>query len=162
MGAERNDPGSEQPALRCEDALVMLMGYLDGELSGQEVRQIEDHLAVCVDCRSEERAYRRLGEVTEEMIETARPSVDPNAAWAGIYSRLERRVGWLLTGLGLTLLLLFVGWNMVSELLMDSSAPLSVRLGIGALTAGGIVLLVSFVRERLFRDRTERYREIQR
>ncbi len=162
MATERPGTGGEKRALRCQEARVMLMGFLDGELSPQEVRQIEDHLAVCVDCRSEERAYRRLGKVTEEMIEAGRPSANADVAWAGIYSRIERRIGWFLTWAGLTVLTLFGLWQMINGFLLDASAPLALRVGTGGLLAGGVILLISFVRERLFHRRTERYREVQR
>ena len=162
MGADRPVSGAERRTLRCEESRVMIMGYLDGELEAEEVRRLEDHLAVCVDCRSEERAYRRLGKVTEEMIEAGRPIVNHDAAWAGIYSRLERRLGWILMWAGLTVLTLFGGWHFVNGFLLDPAVPLTLRLGTGALTGGAIILFVSFVRERLFRYRTERYREVQR
>lgn len=162
MATERPGMGDEKRALRCQQARVMLMGYLDGELSSQHVRQIEDHLAVCVDCRSEERAYRRLGKVTEEMIEARRPSANADVAWAGIYWRIERRIGWLVASAGLTVLTLFGLWRLINGFLLDPSAPLALRVGTGGLLVGGVILLVSFVRERLFHRRTERYREVQR
>ena len=162
MATERPGTGGEQRALRCQEARVMLMGFLDGELSPQEVRGIEDHLAVCVDCRSEERAYRRLGKVTEEMIEAGRPEASADVAWVGIYSRIERRIGWFLAWAGLTVLTLFGLWQMINGFLLDASAPLALRVGTGGLLVGGVILLISFVRERLFHRRTERYREVQR
>ncbi len=157
----QHDPGLRR-VLRCEETRVLLMGYIDGELSPSMVQKVEDHLALCVECRGEERAYRRLGEVTEEMIVRSAPNVALDEAWAGIYSRLERRVGWILMSVGLTVLTLFGAWELLQEFLLEPDVPLVARLGVGTLVVGSVVLLVSFLRERLYRDRTERYREVER
>lgn len=161
-GRDRKPDSGRGRVPRCDETRVLLMGYIDGELEPEQIRRVEDHLAVCVECQSEERAYRRLGEVTEAMIEATTPALSTDAAWAGIYSRLERRIGWILTWAGLTLLTLFGAWQLVHDFLLDPAQPFMVRVGTGALVAGGVVLIVSFVRERLFHDRSERYREVQR
>ncbi len=148
--------------VRCEQARVLLMGYIDGELEAEQRARLEDHLAVCVDCRSEERAYRRLGQLTETIRRHGGSAADADAAWAGIYSRLERRLGWILMSAGLSVLILFGLWQMAREFLLDASVPLALRVGLGTFVAGCVVLLVSFARERWARDRQERYREIER
>lgn len=162
MDGRRDQDRGTRRALRCDETRVLLMGYIDGELRPEQVHSVEDHLAVCVDCRGEERAYRRLGEVTEEMIEASAPRAAYDDAWAGIYSRLERRTGWVLMSLGVTLLMLFGVWELVNEFLLDPEVPWMARLGVGTFAGGSVLLLVSFLRERLYRDRTERYREVQR
>jgi len=154
--------GYHEGSLRCDEARVLLMGFLDGELDTGQRQQLEDHLAVCVDCRSEERAYRRLGELTEDAAADVGPGSDPDAVWAGIYARIERRIGWVLTGIGLTIVGLFGLWELVRDLLLSPDTPLILRVGLGTLTVGVLLLAVSFVRERWVRNRTERYREVRR
>ena len=155
-----SDPGRP---LRCEESRILVMGYIDGELDAGARERLEDHLALCGACRSEEAAYRRLGEVTESALSgraTGRlPGDDP---WPSIYRRIERNVGWLLMGAGLTLLLGFGMWQLLYEFLLSSEEPLVVRLGVGGVTAGTLVLLVSFIRDRLRAYGSERYREIIR
>ena len=155
------DPGGG-PVLRCEDARILLMGYIDGELLPPDVRRIEDHLAVCVQCRREEQGFRRLGEVTEEMLNEELPALDIDAAWETIYRRLERSTGWLLMSAGLILLLGYFGWTMLNEFFFDAEVPLVVRLGAGGMVGGMIVLLVSIGREVLTKYGSERYREVKR
>ncbi|MGD8330318.1 MAG: zf-HC2 domain-containing protein [Acidobacteriota bacterium] len=149
-------------ALRCEEARVLLMGYIDDELQPHELRQIEDHLAVCVECRREEQEFRLLGEVTEQMLNEELVGVDLDDAWQTIYRRLERSTGWLLLSAGLILLLGWWGWTLLNGFFLNSEAPVVVRVGVGASLAGGIVLLVSIGREVLFKYRSERYREVKR
>ncbi len=150
------------PALRCEEARVMIMGYIDDELGPAEARRIEDHLAVCVMCRREEKSFRRLAEVTDEMVHEELPAVDVDLAWETIYRRLERSTGWLLMSAGLILLLAYGAWAMLQAFFLEPDAPFIVKLGVGALLAGVMVLLVSVGREALTKYRGERYREVIR
>lgn len=149
-------------ALRCEEARVQIMAYIDGELQPADVRRLEDHLAVCVECRREEQEFRRLGEVTEAMLNEEIPALDVDDAWHSIYGRLERSTGWLLLSAGLILLLGYAGWELLTGLFLNSEAPIILRLGVGATLGGAIVLLVSIGREVLSKYRSERYREVRR
>lgn len=149
-------------ALRCDEAGILLMGHIDGELGPAETARLEDHLAVCVSCRREEGAFRTLGEVTEEMINEELPPIDLDAEWDSIYRRMERSLGWILISVGLIMLLGFGAWQLVNEFLLNPEASLWLRVGVGASLAGMIVLLVSVGREAMTRYRSERYREVHR
>jgi len=149
-------------ALRCEEARVLLMAYIDGEIEPQEASRLEDHLAVCVDCRRDERAYRRLEEVTGEMVNEEVPRSEVEAAWDRIYWRLERTLGWALMSVGLIIVTLYGAWHFLNDFLLDPGPPLVLRIGVGVLLAGIVVLLVSIGRERWLAYKTERYREVDR
>jgi predicted anti-sigma-YlaC factor YlaD len=159
---ERRQGGSPGPVLRCDEARLKLMEFLDGELAPAEVPRLEDHLAVCVDCRHEEKLYRRLEEVTAEMANEEYPNVDIEVAWETIYRRMERGIGWLIMSVGLIILLGYGAWQMLNEFLLDPEVPVLVRFGTGAAVAGAIVLLISIGREVTTKSRSERYREVQR
>ena len=155
-------PTNPSHALRCEEARVWLMGYIDGELEPGQRRAVEEHLAVCVSCRSDELAYRRLGHVAETTLTAEDGSVDTAAAWTSIYTRIERGVGWTLLWIGILLLSGFGLWQLFSEFLLNSEVPIVYRVGTGAFTLGALVLLVSFLREHLHKYGSERYREVER
>ena len=150
------------PVLRCEEALVLTMGYIDDELGSAETRKLEDHLAVCVRCRREEQSFRRLAEVTDEMVNEELPVLDVDVVWETIYRRLERSTGWLMLSAGLIVLLVYGAWELLQGFFLDAEAPLLVKFGIGATLVGVIVLLVSIGREVLTKYRGERYREVNR
>ncbi len=149
-------------ALRCDEARILLMGHIDGELGPAETKRIEDHLAVCVSCRREETAFRALGEVTEEMINEELPPIDLGAVWDSMYRRLERSFGWILMSVGLIILLGFGAWQLANEFLLNAEQSVWLRAGVGATLTGMIFLLVSIGREALTKYRGERYREVQR
>jgi anti-sigma factor RsiW len=138
------------------------MGYIDDELRPHEVQRLEDHLAVCVECRREEQEFRRLEEVTEEMLNEEIAALDIDDAWQNIYRRMERSTGWLLLSAGVILLMGYAGWQLLTDFFLDPEAPIVARLGVGATLGGAIVLLVSIGREVLFKYRSERYREVNR
>ena len=145
----------------CADALVLLMGLIDDELSPDDRQRVEAHLAVCPSCRAEHAAYQRLGEVTDTL---AMEPVEANAqhAWERIYDRLTRSIGWLLMWVGLTLMLGWGLWEFGTEFLTDPEVPLVLRLGVGTFVGGLLLLTVNFLRERLYRRKTERYDEVVR
>lgn len=161
---ERHDDSNPGRTLRCDEAAVLLMGFIDEELSDADRRRTEDHLAVCVACRREEQAYRQLGQVTASALGADRHDSDTDAgiAWMRIYERLETGLGYVLVWIGITLLAGFGLWQLAASFLTDGDVPLAARAGVASLTAGSLILLVSFVRDRLRHSRSERYREVQR
>jgi len=136
------------------------MGYLDGELDPEQVRRVEDHLAVCVACRQEEETYREIGTMTESALR--RPDADPAPPWMQIYDRLESGLSQVLLWLGITLLSGWWLWHLISDFLFSDKAPLVLRAGVGLLTAGMLLMLVSFIRHRVRSWRSDRYREVIR
>ena len=88
------------------------------------------------------------------------------AAWQvysqSVYNRVERGIGWILLSIGAMIILFFSGYQIVKGFIEDPSIPLIVKGGILAGVAGVAILLVSVVRERLFVNKRERYREIEK
>jgi len=78
-----------------------------------------------------------------------------------LYRKFERGLGWLLLSIGAIILLLYGGWMVAQAWFVDPSIPLFIRIAGGALAAGGIVLLVSVLRETLFFHKHERYKDIE-
>jgi len=147
--------------MECEKVLELLMGYLDGELTDDDRAEVKRHLESCAACRKEELAYLRLNEMTESMEFVEPTEAEWRAHWQHIYNRLERGVAWLLLSLGAAVVLLYGAYRLLEDFLLDSAYSLALRLGVGALTAGGIVLAVSVVRERIRLYRVDRYEEVE-
>jgi predicted anti-sigma-YlaC factor YlaD len=153
--------GSTGSAIKCADARVLLMGFIDGELSADEARQIEDHFAVCPACRGELATYQQLGRAADSLAKEE-PFVNTDLAWERIYDRIARGAGWLLLWVGITLMAGWGLWVFASEFLVDPDVPLVMRLGVGAFALGCLLLLVNILRERLYRRKTDRYDEVIR
>jgi len=142
-------------------ARKLLMGYLDGELDDEERAEIEALLSSDPDLRREEREFRRLGQMTDE-IEFIEPTESEwRAHWTCIYNRLERGIGWFLLSIGSLVLLLAGAWHLLMDFLLDSEQSFLLRFGVGAAAAGAVFLGVSVVRERIRLYRVDRYNEVE-
>jgi len=159
MTADQLGPAGTAPT--CADARVLLMGFIDGELSADEARRIEDHLAVCPACRGELATYQQLG-LAADSLAKEEPVVNTGLAWERIYDRIARGAGWLLLWVGMTLMAGWGLWVLGAEFLVDPEVPVVMRLGVGTFTLGSLLLLINFLRERIYRRKTERYDEVVR
>jgi anti-sigma factor RsiW len=140
----------------------LMMAVLDGEASAQQSQHFETLLAQDDALRKEFEDMKSLKELTmKSRPAEARPE-HWDTYWQGVYSRLERRIGWVFFTIGAVLLILFAAWEMGREWLLNEAMPLWVRLAGVSLALGTSILLVSVVREKLFLHRHDRYKDIQR
>lgn len=95
---------------------------------------------------------------TREMI----PEVAWESYWSRLYNRLERGLSWILVSVGAIIVLSYSAYHALQEFIADSSMPLVVKWGVAALVLGGIMLLVSVLREKLLLRKHDRYKEVER
>ena len=138
----------------------IIAASLDGELDDEARAMIEKHLASCPECRREYEELIKVEEVLGKMALKNPPHEIWDVYWTSVYNRLERRVGWVLLSLGAIILLFFGGYKLVEGIIQDAAIPLLLKAGILAFMGGGIVLLVSIIREHFFLRKRERYKEI--
>ena len=140
----------------------LVSSYLDGELTQEEREMVERHLEECAECRLSVRATDDLGEVMAKM----KLKEPPKEVWKvyteSVYNRLERGIGWILVSIGAMVILFFAGYNMLKGLIHDPGTPVVLKIGILCGMGGVVVLLVSLIRERLFVNKRERYKEIEK
>jgi predicted anti-sigma-YlaC factor YlaD len=148
--------------MRCEDIQKLMMGYLDGEISDDEKKLVEKHLNECERCRKEFDSFTRLKEVTDK-VKLADLNEDIWAGyWKGVYRRIERGAGWFFLSIGIIILTAFGVFQFFKNLFQDPTVSIIVKIGVGALALGVIVLLISVLRERVFAYKHERYKEIEK
>ncbi|MBN1354924.1 zf-HC2 domain-containing protein [bacterium] len=148
--------------MKCEQYQKLIMGYIDGELTESEIRELMDHLKVCEECRREMRQFKILNAVTD--ISSFQTPEDKfwEGYWSGIYNKMERRLGWILVTGGLILLMSGALFWLCSQVLLNPSEPIWVRVGIPLTMIGTAVLLISVCRERVRAYRFERYKDVRR
>ena len=140
----------------------MLAGYVDDELSDEQKKAFEKELANNAELRAELEKFRKLKEVTGMVKYADLPLAVWESYWSSLYRKLERGIGWILFSVGAIILLLFGLYVGLHNLYIDPNVSLWVKIGVTGVGAGLVFLLVSFVRERLFAYRRERYREVIR
>ena len=140
----------------------LISSYLDNELDEEQRRLVEEHIEKCTECRREYGEMARFEEVMRKM----RLKQPPKEAWEvysqSVYNRMERGIGWILLSIGAMIILFFGGYQFVKGIIQDPTIPLILKAGILLGLGGVVILLVSVIRERVFVNKSERYREIQK
>jgi predicted anti-sigma-YlaC factor YlaD len=135
-----------------------MMASLDGELTLEDRRQLEEHLEHCPGCRQELEQMKELTDLVGR-IELPRPSEeDMMKYWPSVYAKVERGAGWGLLIIGVVI---WVGYG-VYLFVTDPSVGALVKLLIALPIVGVLMLLISVIRERCIVGRTERYKEVER
>jgi anti-sigma factor RsiW len=144
-------------------ARALMMARLDGELTGEDGRELDRLIAADPALAVELTRLARVKEVTS-MVALRTPSEEVwDGYWTGTYRRAERGFGWLLVGAGALVLAGWWLWHLLESLWADSGTPVAIRLAVFAVVLGMLVLLVSVIRERLFTRRHDPYdREVIR
>ncbi len=140
----------------------LIASYHEGVLDDSQRRRVEEHIRTCPECRQEFEEMKKFEEVMGKMAFKKPPKETWELYWSGVYNRLERGIGWIFMSIGAMILLFFGGYKLVEGIIQDPEIPLLLKVGILAVLAGMVVLLVSFGRERIFVDKRERYKEVQK
>ncbi len=147
------DPRKEAP---------LLSAYVDGELEAGDVARIEAHLAENEQTRREIEKLRRLKEVTGAMRLKEPPPEEWEVFWRSVYNRAERSLGWILLCVGLVAIGAWGITEILGVLLKTDVLPLYVKGGIFVLAAGTLVLMISAIRERVYKRKRTRYKDVIR
>lgn len=141
----------------------MLMAYVDGELEPADRQRLEEHLEQCDDCRQGLEEHRSLQEELA-MVTFKEPTEEElERYWANVYNRMERRLGWLLFSIGIIVLLCYGAFKLIESFLSNPAVSFALKVGVVAVVFGGIILLVSLVRERMTVSKVDKYtREVKR
>jgi ferric-dicitrate binding protein FerR (iron transport regulator) len=147
---------------RRERANHLLMAALDDELSPAEQVEWDRMLGNDPSLRAEWRRLNEVQEVTKTMGYREPPEEVWDTYWDTDYKRFERGAGWILVSIGAAVLFGYGLWRWVERLFVDNDLPFAIRLSMLALLIGGLILLLSVLREKLFTRRHDAYKEIQR
>jgi anti-sigma factor RsiW len=143
---------------KCEIFKGLLVGLLDGELTPDEARRINEHLIRCDACRKE---YEELRETTGKLAAISFQEPDDVVlaqVWKSPYSRLARNASLLMVIGGYAAL---IGYGLF-ELLTSGRKELPGKMGLAAIVLGFLILLLQLIRERVRTYKTDPYKEIER
>lgn len=140
----------------------LLAGYVDGELTDLEKLDFERELSHSAELRAELQEFMQLKEVTNTMRYADIPDVIWDSYWESLYKKTERGLGWIFFSVGAILVLAFGLYQAFYQLFTDPNAPLWLKIGLPMAALGLGILLVSYVRERIFAWRRERYSEVEK
>ncbi len=147
------DPRKEAP---------LLSAFVDGELEADDVVRIEAHLAENEQTRREVDKLRRLKDLTGAMRLKEPPPEEWEVFWHNVYNRAERSLGWILLCVGLAVVGAWGITEILIALLNTDALPIYVKGGIFVLAAGSLVLMISAIRERVYKRNRTRYKDVIR
>jgi len=139
-----------------------MMGYLDNELSDEQRRRFEEHLAACHECADELAEFRRLKAITDEVTLVEPEDRIWQQYWDGVYNRIERSLGWIIFSISAILLTIYGGFKLIEEIITDSTVGILLKIGLLALIVGLAILFVSVLRERVYFWQRDRYKDVRR
>ncbi len=140
----------------------LMMASIDGESTAEEEAELQERLLRDSKMAEEYQQLKNL-----KMMTSQNRIMEPSPELWDSYSRtlftkLERRIGWILFTLGALVLLFYGSWMALSGLFEDPEIAWWIKTAVAATVAGGIILLVSLIRERIYLHKHERYKDIVR
>lgn len=142
----------------CEPFKGLMVGLLDGELTPEESRRINEHLTRCAACRAE---FEQLRETTGRLAAVSFQEPDDVVlaqVWKSPFSRLARVASLAMIVGGYAVL---IGYGLL-EFLTSGSEELPAKMSIAAIALGFLILLAQLIRERVKTYKTDPYKEIKR
>jgi len=146
----------------CANFDEVLVRYVDGEATEEEVQTLREHVAECERCREELRAHQKLRDLAQDLGRVEPPEELWDEYVQGVYNRMERSFGWVFVVAGGLLLALVGAWRYVTRFLLDRDVGVLAKVGLTVLIVGLAALLLSVYRQRRREARTDRYKEIVR
>jgi len=154
---------SPAPPADLDRAHALMMAALDGESTTADREELDALLARDAELAAEWARLRRVKEVTAAM--TLRQPTDE--VWdrfrVSVMHRAERSLAWTLIAAGAIVLGVWAAWHLLEGFFQETGAPWPIKAAVTALVAGGVILLISVIRERWFLHRRDPYsREVIR
>jgi hypothetical protein len=149
--------------MKDEEIQQLMMKVVDAVASPEEERALAEAIEGNERWSAELRAFKKIKEVTENMQFKELPDSYWSGYWKDIYSRIERALAWILISIGLMIILGFSAYMGLSQFYSNPEISVMMKIGVSLAVLGGIIMIVSIVRERLFARKHERYeKEVER
>lgn len=145
-----------------ERTLYLIENYIDGNLTEKESIEFENVIKNSPEIKKEIDEQKKVKEVLSKM-KLKNPSKEVwDGYWLGIYNQLERGLAWIAISLGLLIIFGYSSYEMVQSLINDTQTPVFVKIAVGVLIFGVLVLIWSLLREKFKTSKNDKYKEVQR
>ena len=145
-----------------EKFLKLMEKYFDKDLTKQEEVELNRMLENNKTLKAEFEEQRRIKEVLNKM-KLKNPSREAwDSYWVGVYNRIERGIAWVVISIGALIFFGYASYEIVNAFIKDTQAPVLAKLGISLLIFGGLILIFSIIREKIFTSKRDKYKEVQR
>jgi|SRR3989304_7124987 len=145
-----------------ERFIILVEKYFDNVLSAEEKNEFEHLLNSNPELKNEFEEQKKIKEVLNKM-KLRNPSRDVwDSYWMGVYNKIERGLAWIAISIGALIFFGYASFEAVNAFINDTTTPPLVKVGIGILIFGVLILIFSLLREKIFTHKRDNYKEIQR
>jgi hypothetical protein len=148
--------------MACDEYKDLMMGYLDNELTHEQRTQFEEHIAAHPECAAEFEEFKKLQQITDSLSLAEPEDKIWDQYWSSTYNRIERGLGWIVFSAAAILLFIFGGFKLIEEIVTDPTIDIILKGGLLLLIVGLAILFMSILRERLFIQKKDRYKDVRR
>jgi len=146
----------------CAETRILITGLVDKEITDIQKQDLFAHLESCKACQKTYESFVQLKKETSEMKFNKLPEVYWDEYWTHVYNRIERGLSWIFVSIGLIILLGYGSYQVMQDFYLNPEEPILIKMGVGVLTAGMIILFISVLREKLMIRKVDKYRSIER
>ena len=137
---------------------ILMMGFIDDELTETDQTKFRQHLDSCAECNRELVEYRHLADTANAVRLREPQDHELDRFWASLYNRMERSTGWVLVLLGVVLITAII----VVEIAKTDWLAWWLKVGVAAVVIGLALLFLNVLRERIRTLPFDRYRKVHR
>lgn len=148
--------------IECAEARILITGLVDEEITDKQKQELFAHLESCETCQKTYESFVQLKKETSEMKFNKLPEVYWDEYWTHVYNRIERGLSWIFVSIGLIILLSYGSYQVMQDFYLNPDEPILIKMGVGLLTAGMIILFISVLREKLMIRKVDKYRSVER
>ncbi|MCA9741687.1 hypothetical protein KC734_09120 [candidate division KSB1 bacterium] len=143
----------------------LLTKAIDGELEAAEQVDFDAFISRYPECRQEWQEHQKIKEATK-MLKFKQPSGEVwDNYWINIYNRIERGVAWIAISAGAIILLTYALYHLIEVLfgfMSNPTVPFFIKLAVILVVGGVAILFISVIREKLFLQKKDIYKEVKR
>ena len=155
---QENNP----PAAACDEFELLMMRRLDGEITPDEARRLDEHLSVCANCRKTFAQYEKITAAAGHVSHKEPPNEEWDVYWDKVENRLERGIAWTLITIGLSFVIAYAAFIGSFYLVRSRAVSLWVKIAVFVVVAGFALLFTSVAREKLTMRKTDKYKGVKR
>lgn len=141
---------------------ILIEKRISGMISDSELHELNEHLKSCEECRHDLEEAEKMN----KLLSGYKYKSPEDKLWehykSNIYAKIERGIGWIFFSIGAIILLVTSTFYFIRDFLLDNNVPVFIRVGVALLVIGIVVLLISIIRERIFFNKNERYKEVEK
>ena len=144
--------------MNCEKYKELITGFLDQELSPEQMNEVNEHLNRCEHCRKEYNEMRETMKKLDILTFDEPEDIILDNLWKKPYNKFQKFAGLIMVIGGYLILILYT----VYEVFRDKSLESVPKYAILALIIGFFLLLVTVIQERIKTYKVDKYKEIKR